>query len=173
MTPRTVWVLRHAKASPHAAADHGRPLAERGRRQAAAVGRHLHSNPLAGAAPPATVLSSSARRARETAELVVAEMSPRPPLVVERALYDADPDDVIDRLRLLDDDEPAVLVVGHNPTMQELAALLVAPERDEERVRVRARFPTAALAALSVDVPRWQALSLGEGRLLDLHLTEG
>ena len=172
MTARSVWVLRHAKATAHAGDDHGRPLAARGRRQASEVGRYLADGPIPAAAPT-TVLSSSALRARQTAELVVAELSGGAELVVERDLYGADPDDVVDRLRLLHDDVAAVLVVGHNPTMHELAALLVSPERGDERARVEARFPTAALACVGVDLDAWPGLALGDGRLLDLHFTGG
>jgi len=172
VTARAVWVLRHAKATAHAEEDHGRPLAPRGRRQASEVGHYLDDGAIPTAAP-ATVLTSSARRARQTAELVVAELSGGAELVVERALYDAGPDDVVDRLRLLDDDVAAVLVVGHNPTVQELAALLVSPARTGERARVEARFPTAALACVGVDLATWEGLAMGEGRLLDLHFTQG
>ena len=173
MTVRPVWVMRHAKAGTHVDDDHARPLVGRGRRQATAVGRYLDAGPVPGVGAPCTVLCSSARRARQTAELVTAELSGGAELLIESALYDADPDDVVDRLRLLDDDVAGVLVVGHNPTMHELAALLVSPDRDGERARVEERFPTAALACVGVDLVSWPALAMGEGRLLDLHFTEG
>jgi phosphohistidine phosphatase len=162
-----VWVLRHAKAAPQGPDDHSRPLSARGTRQAADVGRYLAGAPVAGVPVPELVLSSSARRALQTAKLVMAEMSSPVELMVERRLYDADADDVADVLRELGA-APSVLVVGHNPTLHDFALLLVDPQ-DAGRARLEEGFPTAALAVVAVPAPSWARLSLGTGTLLDLR----
>jgi phosphohistidine phosphatase len=165
---RQLWILRHAKAAAEAPSDRERPLTDKGRRQCASLAAAI---PGAGLGPmPGLVLSSSATRARQTAELVVGALG-GPPLELEHELYEADPDDVVDRLRLLDDDGPeAVLVVGHNPTMAELVAMLLA---DDGRDRSLAGFPTCALAVIEVPAERWRALSFGEGRLRAVLRGEG
>ncbi|HEY5025643.1 MAG TPA: histidine phosphatase family protein [Acidimicrobiales bacterium] len=164
-----MWVLRHAKAASQGPDDHSRPLTARGRRQAADVGSYLASDPLAATPVPELVLSSSARRAVQTAELVVAALEPGIELVVESALYDADPDDVVEVIRAFGGDAPSVLVVGHNPTMQELAVLLVDAEHGDGRPRLERRFPTAALAVTGVRADSWARLILGTGSLLALR----
>jgi len=164
-----VWVLRHAKAAPQGPDDHSRPLTARGKRQATDVGRYLAGEPLAGVPVPGLVLSSSARRALQTAKLVIEQLTSHVELVVERRLYDADADDVAELLRELGADAPSVLVVGHNPTLHEFAVLLLDPE-DPGRARLQDEgFPTAALAVAAVPAPSWARLSLGTGSLLDLR----
>jgi phosphohistidine phosphatase len=166
-----VWVLRHAKAAPQGRDDHTRPLTARGRRQATEVGTYLGGAPVPDVAIPELVLSSSARRAVQTAELVVAELGDVE-LVVERRLYAADPDDVVDILRALGSDPPSVLVVGHNPTVHELAAVLLDGDDGGGRSRLERGFPTAALAVIAVEATSWTGLSTGTGTLLDLHTPE-
>ena len=152
-----MWVLRHAKAAPHGPDDHSRPLAGKGRRQGAELEAFLRRS-AGGVGPlPRLVLSSSALRALETAELVV-----------DRRLYEADPDDVIDVLRAVDDDVPSVMVVGHNPTLHDLALALVGPEDPTGRARLEEGFPTGALAALRSPTDRWARLQMAEGALLTL-----
>ena len=170
MSPRSVWVLRHAKAEAHGPDDHGRALTGRGRRQASEVGDYLAGAALPGVQRPRTVLCSSATRARQTAELAVDALGDDVDVRVEPALYGADPDDVLDVLRTLDDTVTSVLVVGHNPTLHELVVLLIDDALEDERARVEARFPTAALAVVGVPAPQWSRLALGTGRLVELRL---
>jgi phosphohistidine phosphatase len=164
-----VWVLRHAKAASQGHDDHSRPLTARGRRQAAEVGSYIAGDPVPAVSVPELVLSSSARRAVQTAELVIAGFEPHVELVVEHALYGAGPDDVVEIVRALGGDAPSVMVVGHNPTVHELALLLVDGEDVDGRARLDRGFPTAALAVTAVPAPSWDRLSLGSATLLALH----
>lgn len=164
-----MWVLRHAKAASQGPDDHSRPLTARGTRQATDVGAYLAGDPLAAAPVPALVLSSSARRAVQTAELVISELGPGVELVVERALYGADADDVVEIIRGVAGDAPSVMVVGHNPTVHELALLLLDAEDYAGRARIEHGFPTAALAVAAVPADSWPRLSLGTGTLLELR----
>ena len=118
-------LLRHTKSSwDDDADDHGRPLNKRGREAARLIGDSL---------PQAVdaldlVLCSSALRARETAELVLAKFSPVPKVRYEDGLYLADAEDLMQRLRQLDEAAGSVIsLVGHNPGMHELAVTLAAP----------------------------------------------
>jgi phosphohistidine phosphatase len=163
-------VLRHAKAAPHGPDDHGRPLAGKGRRQGADLEAFLRAS-AGGVAPvPRLVLSSSAQRAIETAELVLPGLGQDAELVVDRRLYGADPDDVIDVLREVDDDARAVMVVGHNPTLHDLALELVSDADAAGKERLEEGFPTGALAAVAVTADRWAHLEMRAGTLMTLFL---
>lgn len=162
-----MWLLRHAKAAAEGPDDHSRVLTARGRRQALAVGSYLAQS-LETERAPRLVLSSSARRAVETAELVVAELGSGVEILTERALYGADPDDVVEIVRTLGGDAPSVLVVGHNPTVHELALLLLAEHDANGRARLDRGFPTAALALTALSSDSWPVLALGTGTLLEL-----
>lgn len=118
---RTLILLRHAKSDWSLSADDiDRPLAERGQAQAPLAGRWLASN--AGRIDLAIV--SPARRARETWELVAAELASAPPARVDDLVYAASADRLLDVVRDVPDDVHTVVLVGHNPGMEQLASLL-------------------------------------------------
>jgi phosphohistidine phosphatase len=163
-----VWVLRHAKAGPHGPDDHERPLTGKGRRQAAEVERFLADPPPSAAPRPELVLSSSATRAVETAQLVLPALGEQARFVVDRRLYGADPDDVVAILRELPDDVRSVMVVGHNPTLEEVALELVDPDDATGRERLERGLPTGALAMVRMPAPSWSVVSPGTGSLVEL-----
>jgi len=167
-----LWILRHAKAAAEGpdGDDHSRPLTGRGRRQSADVAAHLSDEVAAGAPTPDLVLSSSAVRARRTAEVAHGALGAGVPLEFEGALYGADPDDIVTRLRLLPDEVGAVMIVGHNPTFHDLALLLVSTDDTDGRRRLEAGFPTAALALVALDAAVWTDLVAGCGRLEELFV---
>jgi len=143
---RRLLLLRHAKAvrSDPRDDDHERPLAARGRRDAARMGAELVDRGLA----PDQVLCSSARRTRETLELAL----PRPPaglaVVVDRSLYLADPEALLERIAAVRERVRTLLVVGHAPGLAELALELARSGRADALERMAEKFPTGALAAL-------------------------
>jgi phosphohistidine phosphatase len=145
---RRLILLRHAKSSwdDPALADHDRPLSPRGRRAAKLIREHLRREEIA----ISLVLCSSARRARETVELV----DPPGELMVEDRLYAASADQLLGRLRALPDDFQAVLLVGHNPAIQELAVGLA---RNAGDLAAR-KFSTGGLATLSFS-GSWRSLA--------------
>ncbi len=160
---RELLLLRHAKASrdaAKAAADFDRPLTRRGRRDAPRMGRWLKTRELV----PDCVIGSPARRARETAELVLDELG----LAQEETRWDerAYAADVEALLRVLADCPPAarrVLVVGHNPGLEDLVRHLAGTTaRDPEEGKF---FPTCALARLRVE-SEWAGLGAGAAPLI-------
>lgn len=169
---RQLVLLRHAKSAwPDNIPDHDRPLARRGRRDAPAAGRWLRQ---AGYVPD-YVLCSTARRARETWQLAQRELGVRPPAVFDPGVYDASARSLLDLVRQLPRAARTVVVVGHDPALPELALELlaengapgrqaVAPTPATPLDRMRAKFPTAAIAVLELRGP-WSELALGRARL--------
>jgi phosphohistidine phosphatase len=153
---KTLLVLRHAKAKSDAPdGDHARELTGRGRRNAAAVGAHMRS--LTGA--PDAIVTSDARRALQTAEIMADALGFTAPLTVEPRIYGAHVATLISVVHDLPADAAAVLLVGHNPGLEDLVARLTGDDPDD------IRLPTAALARLSLDVDRWDQAQEGTARL--------
>ena len=155
---KTLLLLRHAKSdwSHRELADHDRPLAPRGRRAAPAMGRFMARAGL----QPEMVLCSSALRTRETWSLLAPELHAEPPVAYDRELYLASPVDILTVLGRASPSLSSILVIGHNPGMEELAlALAVAGEADrKKRERMRRKFPTAALAVFAGEARAWRGL---------------
>ena len=116
---RRLIVLRHAKSDwSGGVADHDRPLAGRGRREAALAGRWLREN----AADIDLVVCSSAKRARQTWKLVAKQLDNAPPARVDDRLYAASVRGLLAVVRKLPESARAVLLIGHNPGLEELVA---------------------------------------------------
>lgn len=161
---RRLLLLRHAKSSWSDAglADRERPLNGRGRAACKQVARLL-ARPLP---PPDRVLCSPARRARETWERVLAQLDWRSPAEFDESLYSATADSLLVRLRDLADSDRTVLLIGHNPALQDLALMLAGRGRADRLERMANKFPTAALADIDLGPGAWSALDTGAGRLL-------
>ncbi|WP_028660795.1 SixA phosphatase family protein [Nocardioides insulae] len=162
---RSLVVLRHAKAMPEAASDAERPLAPRGLRDAEATGVWFAERSFT----PDLALVSSAVRTRQTYEQVSAAAGWSLAGESRPELYGAGPEDVVGLLHAVPDEVTAVLVVGHNPTMAELAQLLDDGSGPEDvRRHVRAGFPTCASARFELS-GTWLELEFGTARLADHH----
>ena len=158
---RRLVLLRHAKSDWPDVADHDRPLAKRGRRDAPAVGRWLGQS---GYAPDA-VICSTALRARETWELASAGLRTAAPgadpaVRYESRVYDATVLGLLMLVREFDDAWRTAVIVGHNPGLAELTVGLMSPDAEAPHA-----FPTAAVAVLGLS-GSWAEASPGEGRLL-------
>ena len=153
---KTLFLLRHAKSSwaEPDLDDFDRPLNKRGRRAAETMGRHMAAHDLA----PAQVLCSSARRTRETLELLVAELRHELPTRFEKGLYLAEAPSLLRRLRRLDSRIPSAMLIGHNPGLERLAVMLAGDGSPESRQQVAEKYPTGALAVLQADIPAWSEL---------------
>jgi phosphohistidine phosphatase len=159
---KTLCLLRHAKSDwdDPALADHDRPLNQRGRKAARRMARLIREERLAFD----RVLCSTAVRTRATWERMQHEWADEPqatPVVVyERGLYLCDVEDFPPPIRRVPDDCRSLLVIGHNPGLEELLAALTGR---------RERFPTAALAVLELEIAAWEEFSLSSPARL-VHL---
>jgi phosphohistidine phosphatase len=157
---KTVLLLRHAKSSwkQTGLSDHDRPLNKRGKITAPRMGQLIYEEDLL----PDVILSSTARRARDTADLVADASGFAGELIYLGDFYHAWPSDYVDALRNLSDEFGAAMLVGHNPGIE---ALL------EELTGESERFPTAALAVIHLPVDFWHQLDdETEGELIRLWL---
>jgi phosphohistidine phosphatase len=156
---RTLYLLRHAKSSwdDPGLPDRERPLARRGVRDAKRIAKHLRRRGVA----PALVLCSSAVRTRETLELIRPALADAP-VSLEEGLYSAPSETLLERLRAVPDEVGSLLLIAHNPGLQDLVLALVSAEADRERLAVK--FPTAALATLAL--PSWSTLNPGDAELV-------
>jgi len=161
---RTLLLLRHAKSDyPTGVADHDRPLAPRGEREAALVGDWLRANAPAVDA----VLCSTAIRTRET----LARTGVDAPVDYLDRLYDATPGAVIEEINRVGADVETLLVIGHEPTMSSLALGLASAEDSNNTAaeRISTKFPTSAIAVLRTSEP-WDQLTLSGAALVGFHV---
>ena len=157
---KTLLILRHAKSSwkfPDLP-DHDRPLNKRGKRDAPKIGHLLKKKDLV----PDLIISSTAVRAERTAKMVAKASKYKGNVTLTDSLYAAGPDAYIDVLRNLQVKYNTVLVIGHNPGLEELVRIL---SGEEHHV-----MPTCALAHVRLDIQSWSDIAqmTGKGRLVRL-----
>jgi phosphohistidine phosphatase len=160
---RRLLILRHAKSSwaEPGASDHDRPLNRRGEEAAPRIGAYLRRHKLI----PDSVLCSTAQRARATWDLVAAEAPTAPPATYEARLYDASSRTLLDVFRHAPSAARSVLVVGHNPGLQEIATQLIAAGDLDDRERLREKLPTGGLVVIDFTIADWAKLHARSGRL--------
>ncbi|MGW4196319.1 SixA phosphatase family protein [Streptomyces sp. NPDC005004] len=163
---RRLVVLRHAKSAwPDGVPDHDRPLGPRGLRDAPAVGRSLD--------PPGLALCSTAVRARRTWELAAAEWAAAPPVRYDRRIYEAPPARLLEVVRETPPEVRTLLLIGHSPGLEGLIERLAGEAAGDTLERVRAKFPTAAVAVLDWEGPDWTVLAPGAARLTSVTVPRG
>ena len=166
---RTIFLLRHAKSDwAHVdLQDHDRPLNARGRDAAPKMAAYIEAKRYR----PDLVLCSTALRTVETFDLVKKALGHDVEVKFEEGLYLAEQRQLLERLQWIDDKVKAVMLIGHNPGMAELAHALsgAADDADEEKLRRRMseKFSTCALAAIEAPAKSWRALKPGSGKLKD------
>ncbi|MFJ5675829.1 SixA phosphatase family protein [Streptomyces sp. NPDC093097] len=197
--PRRLIVLRHAKSAwPEDVPDHERPLAGRGRRDALAAGRWLRQEHCA----PDLVICSTAQRTRETWDKVAAELgasasavaggtadAPRaarasgpaaarpaapaaPEVVFEPRVYQAGAEALLQVVRAVPERWRTVLLIGHQPGVQDLVLSLAGAGDDEALARAGEKFPTSAVAVLALP-GGWAGLAPGCARLTAFAVPRG
>ena len=155
---KTLLILRHAKSSwkDSSLADHDRPLNKRGKQDAPRMGKFLRKQGLV----PDKIISSTAKRARKTATAVAKAAQYEGKVELTQAFYHAGPGAYLAALCDLSDDYQRVMVVGHNPGMEELVAILTG------RMET---MSTAAIAHVALPIEGWQELDYEvQGELLHL-----
>jgi phosphohistidine phosphatase len=165
---RTLLLLRHAKSAwPQGVADHERPLAPRGEREARLAGDWLRAHAPAVDA----VLCSTATRTRET----LARIRIDAPVNYVDRLYDATPGAMIAEINSVESrfgpDVETLLVIGHEPTMSSAALGLATADGSNTTAaeRISTKFPTSAIAVLRTG-QTWDQLRLSGAALVGFHV---
>jgi len=158
-------LLRHAKAVREAASDVARPLAPEGVVDAEEMGTLM----AAAGYVPAAVLCSPSVRTRQTLECLLPGFGAARPTEAAidhpTGLYNAGERTCLDLIRAQPGAVSPLLLVGHNPSMHDLAGRLVATGPAEMRQSLLAKFPTTALAVIEFDAARWADIGPGQGTL--------
>ncbi len=165
---KTIGLFRHAKSDWHdaRARDFDRPLNQRGRIGAALMGVHIREEGTRWD----RVIASPAARVTETIECAAQAAHSRIPINWDRRIYLASSATLLDLLREQDGELRSILMIGHNPGLEDLIFDLVPDDGSSPlRETVEAKFPTATFAILEADVERWRDLEDGTARIV--HLT--
>jgi phosphohistidine phosphatase len=155
-------LLRHAKASPGESgrADFDRHLIPRGRRAATAIGEYMAEERLM----PEAILCSSSRRTRDTLAALLPFIRGDADIRLTDRLYESTSDDYLTEIRKRGGTAAVLLVIGHNPAIEETAAELLA--RTGSGGAPAVRFPTAGLGVIDFDIARWGDIRPATGRLV-------
>ncbi|SES64820.1 SixA phosphatase family protein [Oceanicella actignis] len=160
---RLLILMRHGKSGwdDPTLEDHARPLALRGRLASALMGAWLRETGLA----PEAARISDARRVRETWEGLARELPAPPAPEVMPELYHAAPQALLSAAQGLPDAAGRPLLLAHEPGLGAFLRLMLAQRPAGGAARALDSFPTAAVAALELEAPRWRDLRLGGARL--------
>jgi len=160
-------LLRHAKAAPDKAGvdDRDRVLADRGRADAIRMGQYLKEQDCV----PELVLCSPAVRTRQTLELALPQLGAAPAVRHLDELYLARWLTIVNIVRQTPRSVAALMVVGHNPGLEECARKLARPPGDAQARKLhdamREKYPTGAVAVLDFELPDWKTIEPGQGEL--------
>lgn len=160
---RRLLILRHAKAerSRPGERDHDRRLNPRGREDAPRLGTYIARH---GLVPDRVVVSPSART-RETWQLAAETMAGKLSAVYDERIYEATPQALLTVIKETDARVRTLLMIGHNPGLHELAALLIATGDVDTRQRLAEGLPTSGLAVIDFALDSWSKLHHQAGRL--------
>lgn len=153
---KTLLILRHAKSSwkhPELS-DHDRPLNKRGKHDAPVMGRQLKEKRLV----PDLIISSTAVRAKDTALVIADVVGYTKEIVFLSSLYAASPDAYIQAISHVAGDYSTILVVGHNPGLEELIEVLTGDMHE---------LSTCALAIIEMPIEKWSTLNRRQGKLIE------
>ncbi len=164
-TTRRLILLRHAKSDWPDVPDADRPLAKRGRRDAPRIGRWLHEHGY----QPDVVVVSTARRTRQTWDLVAPELGGSPAVRLEPRAYAASAQTLLYLVQELPARYRTALLIAHNPGLSELATSLAAPSPTDNGPRPAISLPTAAVAVFEFPGD-WPSLTPGHARLTTLTI---
>lgn len=161
---RRLFLFRHAKSSwqDDGQDDFDRPLNSRGRRATPVTAAFLQRNGLF----PDLILCSTACRARETLALTLPFLQGEATILLEDRLYLASAAKMFNRLRDVDDRFADVMIVAHNPGLQDLALMLAEKGSDDDLTLIRSKFPTAGLAQIDFASESWSSVMRRSGTLV-------
>jgi phosphohistidine phosphatase len=160
---RRLMLLRHAKSDlgRPGMRDHDRVLAERGRESAPRIGSYMTRHALR----PDLILASTATRVRQTLDLILPAFPKPPRIVYDDRLYEVEAEGLLEVVKETPAEVHALMLVGHNPGIADLAAHLVGTGDVETRQKLLEKFPTAGLAVIDFPLDDWRKLHAKAGRL--------
>ena len=161
---RTLSLLRHAKSSwdDERLADFDRPLARRGLEAAPHMGAYMRRLGLR----PDLITCSPARRTRQTLELATPEARLKDvPVQLSPDIYEAEPDTLLAHLARVPAQVAHILLIGHNPGLQELVLLLAGESLAPEFASLAQKLPTGALVVIELPIDDWSEIGPGCGRV--------
>jgi phosphohistidine phosphatase len=144
---KSILILRHAKSSwghPEVN-DHDRPLNKRGKRDAPLMGELLYNEHLI----PEFIISSDAKRARLTAKIVAKAAGYNGKIALNQSLYAGRPAAYVRVLRDMPNEYSRVLMVGHNPALEELVSILTGENHS---------LSTCSLVHIQIRINKWTEL---------------
>ena len=154
---KMLYVLRHAKSiwENHHQIDFERPLNERGLRAAPQIGKLMRDKSLV----PDLIVASPAERAKKTAEIVRETANFHTEIQFEQRIYEASTKNLFDILSEIVNEIEILLLIGHNPGLENLVASLTGEIRS---------MPTAALAVIELEIDKWKEIRPASGKLCNL-----
>jgi phosphohistidine phosphatase len=164
----TLLLWRHAKSSwdDPMLDDHDRPLAPRGVKAARVMATHVSASGLS----PALVLCSSARRTRDTLAALRPSLADTSEVRIDEQLYGSTSSAILAVLHDVDPVVSSVMVIGHNPGLEDLALMLAGEGEPNALAQLRTKFPTGSLAVLALGNVTWPELTAGSAYLSELTL---
>ncbi len=162
-----LYLLRHAQASRGGLTvrDIDRSLAESGRSEMDGMARLMVRN----AYMPERIVCSSARRTRETLAALLPHLPADLDIGVTRRVYEADDEALLAEIARCGGEASSLLLIGHNPGIEDLARMLVAGGDAEAIAELEAAFPTAALAVIDLSAAGWREVGPQRGHLAAFH----
>ena len=160
---RRLLLLRHAKTEPAAPGheDRTRVLVERGRKDAAKIGAYVETHALV----TDRVMLSPAKRVQETWKHMASALKRAPGATTTEQIYAATPHDVLAVILSTPASAHSLLIVGHNPALQDVALMLIASGDIDARERLREKLPTAGLVIIDFSFDEWSKVHPQCGRL--------
>lgn len=167
----TLYLLRHAKAvvADGKTPDFDRPLAVRGHRESVELASLLADRSYA----PARVLCSSSQRTRETLGPLLSAWPINASIEIARDLYNASANELLVLVRKQSSDTSSLMLIGHNPGIEQLARGLVGSGEDAVLRRLHDHYPPAGLAVIEFDSEAWADIRLSAGRLSAFEAPRG
>jgi phosphohistidine phosphatase len=167
---KTLILMRHAKSdwSQGELSDFGRPLNKRGKRAASDMAAYLCKH---GLVPDYALISSSVRTRETWERMGEGFRATPPPHELRRDLYLARPRTILEAIKSLSESHDCVLVLAHNPGIEQFAVLLAAPDQDTAGEAalssLREKFPTAGMAIFRLPDTPWEEVRFGTAQLLE------
>lgn len=152
---KKLFIIRHGKSdwSDPSLEDFDRPLNKRGLKNSSFMGKVLRKDEVV----PDLILSSPAKRAYTTAKLIAKEIKYKEKIVLDKDIYEADYQTLVDILREVNDKNKTVFIVGHNPGFSDLADFLCGLDKD---------IPTCAIVEIEFNTRSWENISIDNASLI-------